>query len=124
MRVMNMLQINPTSTYVQSNLSQSVKNKNEIKENSVEKNAVKETLENNRNTEMTVDEIHKGIENFNKVFKPTHLEFQLHEESGKYFVHIIDDATQNIVRQIPSEEFLEMVAAAKEQNGLIIDERV
>jgi flagellar protein FlaG len=124
MRVMNMLQINPTSTYVQSNLSQSVKNKNETNENTVEKNLPGEMLQNHPRADISVEEIQKGIEKFNKIFKPTHLEFQLHEESGKYFVHIIDDTTKNVVRQIPSEEFLEMVAQAKEQNGIIIDERV
>jgi flagellar protein FlaG len=124
MGVMNMLQINPTSTYVQSNLSQSVKNKNETKENIEEKNSGKETHHKNQNIEVTVEEIQKGVENFNKIFKPTHLEFQLHNASGKYFVHIIDDNTKNVIKQIPSEEFLEMVAAAKEQNGILIDERV
>jgi flagellar protein FlaG len=124
MRVMYMLQIKPTSTYVQSNLYQSIKNKNETKDNAAEKNTVEGVKENNTRREVTVEEIHKGVENFNKIFKPTHLEFQLHDASGKYFVHIVDDNTKNVIKQIPSEEFLEMVAAAKEQNGILIDKRV
>jgi flagellar protein FlaG len=121
---MNMLQINQTSTYVQSNLSHSVKNKNQTNENTAEKNLARETVQNHPRAEVTVAEIQKGVENFNKIFKPTHLEFQLHDASGKYFVHIVDDNTKNVIKQIPSEEFLEMVAAAKEQNGILIDKRV
>jgi flagellar protein FlaG len=119
-----MLQIKPTSSNVQSILSQSIKNKNEIKDNESEKNSAGQMLQNHPRAEVSVEEIRKGVENFNKIFKPTHLEFQLHDASGRYFVHIVDDNTKNVIKQIPSEEFLEMVAAAKEQNGILIDKRV
>jgi flagellar protein FlaG len=120
-----MVEINPASTYVQRNTVQPVKTQNAPKESPIENKPAEEKQQQNiPRIEVSVEAIKKGVENFNKVFKPTHLEFQLHDASGKYFVNIIDDSNQTVVKQIPSDEFLEMVARAKEQNGFIIDERI
>lgn len=121
------MQINPTSSNVQSNISQSVKNRtgNVISESSSEiKRGAEGVLQYHKRAEITIEEVNKGLEKLNIIFKPTHLEFQLHETSGKYFVNIVDDSSKEVIKQIPSEEFLEMVAAAKEQNGIIVDERI
>jgi flagellar protein FlaG len=75
-------------------------------------------------TEVKVEKIRTNIKTFNEIFKPTHLDFQLHEEAGKYFVKIVDDKTQEVIKQIPSEEFLNMVAEAREQLGILLDKRV
>ncbi|WP_284036438.1 flagellar protein FlaG [Neobacillus sp. 114] len=121
------MQINPALSNAQSNISQSVKNRtvNEINDNSSEfKKGAEEGIQYHKRAEVTIEEINKGLEKLNIIFKPTHLEFQLHETSGKYFVNIVDDHSKEVIKQIPSEEFLEMVAAAKEQNGLLVDERI
>jgi flagellar protein FlaG len=74
--------------------------------------------------ELNEKKVMAGIKTFNDIFKPTHLEFQLHDESGKYFVKIVDDKTQEVIKQIPSEDFLKMVAEAREQMGIFLDKRV
>jgi flagellar protein FlaG len=120
-----MVEINPASTYVQRNPVQPVKNQNAPKESPFEKKPAEEKQQQNSpGTEVSVEAIKKGVDNFNRIFKPTHLEFQMHDASGKYFVSIIDETTEKVIKQIPSEEFLEMVARAKEQSGIIIDERI
>jgi flagellar protein FlaG len=118
-----MVEINPASTYVQRNTVQPVKTQNAPKESPFENKPAEEKQQQNiPRIEVSVEAIKKGVENFNKVFKPTHLEFQLHDASGKYFVSIIDETTEKVIKQIPSEEFLEMVSRANEQSGIIIDE--
>lgn len=72
----------------------------------------------------TEDKVKTALDSFNKIFKPTHLEFQIHRDAGRYFVQIIDDNTQEVIKQIPSEEFLKMVAETKEKLGLIIDIKI
>ncbi|WP_251552272.1 flagellar protein FlaG [Neobacillus muris] len=76
-------------------------------------------------TGTTEERVQHAIKNFNQIFNSTHIEFQMHEDSGKYFVQIIDNQSKEVLKQIPSEEFLEMAAATKEQQqSLLLDTRV
>jgi flagellar protein FlaG len=122
---MNMMRIDSISNQMVSEQSYSVKPKsNTEQENTNDQKIAEEAKLNLPKEEVNFEVIKKEVENFNRVFKPTHLEFQLHEASGKYFVHIIDDLKKEIIKQIPSEDFLEMVARSKDQNGLLVDELV
>jgi flagellar protein FlaG len=77
--------------------------------------------------DVTVDNVEKvkaALESFNEILKPTHLEFKMHNEAGRYFVKIVDDKTQEVIKQIPSEEFLKMISETKNQLGLLVDKSV
>jgi flagellar protein FlaG len=77
-----------------------------------------------KSQEIMEQQTKKAIESFNQIFKPTHLEFQLHQDSGRYYVQIVDDKNKQVLKQIPSEEFLQMIVEAKEQLGIVFDKRV
>jgi flagellar protein FlaG len=100
------------------------RNENIPSEKTTDKKLIEETQQTGNQQVITTEKMNNAVDHFNKVFKPTHLEFQLHENSGKYFVQIIDDMSKEVIKQIPSEDFLEMVAQFRAQQGLIIDERV
>ncbi|KPU44676.1 flagellar protein FlaG [Oxobacter pfennigii] len=53
----------------------------------------------------------------------THLKFQVHEVTNDIMVKIVDDATGDIVKEIPPEKLLDMVAKLWEIAGIIVDER-
>ncbi len=44
------------------------------------------------------------------------LEFSVEEETGKMIVRVYDSETEELVRQIPSEELLELVRRLQQQN--------
>lgn len=75
-------------------------------------------------TDEKVKKVKVALNSFNEMLKPTHLEFQMHDDAGRYFVKIVIDKTQEVIKQIPSEEVLEMIGEAKEQLGLLVDKRV
>ena len=52
-----------------------------------------------------------------------HLEYSLHEDSGEYFVKVIDDKTDEVIREIPPEKLLDIYSSLMEMVGLFIDER-
>jgi flagellar protein FlaG len=52
-----------------------------------------------------------------------HLSYNYHEKSGEYFVKVIDDETEEVIREIPPEKILDIVASMKEIVGLLFDER-
>lgn len=50
-------------------------------------------------------------------------EFSIHERTKQIMVKVIDNETNEIVREIPPEKTLDMVAKLWEMAGIIVDER-
>lgn len=71
------------------------------------------------------EEISKEIDGINKWLQTTntHLRFTLHEELNEYYVQVINDQTQEVIREIPSKKVMDMVAKFHELVGLLVDER-
>ncbi|WP_163099687.1 flagellar protein FlaG [Peribacillus alkalitolerans] len=88
-----------------------------IKENNLE--IVKEKLP-------TKEKVEEVVSSMNKFLQPTHtsLKFEFHEKLNEYYVTLIDDRTQEIVREIPSKKILDMYAAMTEFIGLMVDKKI
>jgi flagellar protein FlaG len=54
----------------------------------------------------------------------THLKFEFHDKLKEYYVTIVDDRTQEIVKEIPAKKMLDMHAAMTEFVGLLVDKKV
>ena len=54
----------------------------------------------------------------------TRFEFSIHEETEEIMVKVIDEATDEIIREIPPEKILDIVAKMWELVGLFIDEKI
>ncbi|RBP91502.1 flagellar protein FlaG [Cytobacillus firmus] len=54
----------------------------------------------------------------------TSLKFVLHEELNEYYVTLVDDLTQEVVKEIPSKKMLDMYAAMTEFVGLMVDKKI
>lgn len=70
-------------------------------------------------------ELSKEIEGMNKWLQATntHIKFTLHEELNEYYVQIINDQTEEVIREIPSKKMMDMVAKIHEMVGLLVDEK-
>ncbi|HHX94548.1 MAG TPA: flagellar protein FlaG [Clostridia bacterium] len=53
----------------------------------------------------------------------TRFEFSVHEGTEKIMVKVIDEGTDEIIREIPPEQILNMVAKMWELAGLLVDKR-
>ncbi len=77
--------------------------------------------------ELTLDESLwiKMIERANKaiVGATCRFEYSIHEATKQIMVKVIDKETDEVIREIPPEKILSMVAKMWEIAGLIIDER-
>jgi flagellar protein FlaG len=73
----------------------------------------------------TQEELKKAIDRANKFLHAdsTHLKYTLHEKLGEYFVQLIDNETNEVVREIPPKKILDFVAEMQAKIGLLIDER-
>ncbi|TRY24506.1 flagellar protein FlaG [Brevibacillus sp. LEMMJ03] len=70
-------------------------------------------------------ELKKAVDDLNKLLQTekTHLKFTMHEKLGEYYVQLVNDETNEVVREIPPRKILDMVADIQEKLGLLIDEK-
>ncbi|MBS4174148.1 flagellar protein FlaG [Bacillus sp. FJAT-49736] len=54
----------------------------------------------------------------------THLKFELHDELNEYYVSIIDDKTQEVIKEIPSKKMLDIYAEMEKHLGILVDKKV
>ncbi|HHU83371.1 MAG TPA: flagellar protein FlaG [Firmicutes bacterium] len=67
-------------------------------------------------------QLNRAMEIFNK-----RLRFEVHEETERIMVKILEKRTGNtdeVIREIPPERVLDMLARLEEMIGLLIDERI
>ena len=65
-----------------------------------------------------VDKVNKRI-----VPSKTRCEFSYHEETNRISIKVIDQNTEETIKEIPAEETLDMLARIWEFSGLLVDER-
>jgi flagellar protein FlaG len=66
------------------------------------------------------------VAEMNSYVKPMNrqLQFSVHDESGETVISVIDVETDEVLRQIPSEEALQLHERMREYSGLIFNEKV
>lgn len=52
-----------------------------------------------------------------------HLKFELHDKLNEYYVKVIEDSTNEVIREIPPKRWLDFYAAMTEFLGLFVDEK-
>lgn len=84
-----------------------------------------EHVENIPSKENARQELEKSIEGLNKLMQSsnTHLNFVLHDRLNEYYVQVVNDQTQEVIREVPSKKMLDMVAEMKSMIGFLIDEK-
>ena len=89
----------------------------------VRKVAATVTQKQNQPAEINLDEAIEALENtcsfFNKRLKLT-----VNRRINRVIVKVIDRKTDNVIKEIPSEEIQNMVARIRETIGLLIDEQI
>ena len=72
------------------------------------------------------DELIKAVENMNSTVDLLNrdIKFQIHERTQRVIIEVIDRKTDEVIREIPPEAFLDMVANVKETMGLLVDKYV
>ena len=80
---------------------------------------------NNKDNAATQQQIKNAISRLNNNMKQSRAkcEFTYHEKINRVSIKIIDEETNEVIREIPPEEALEMITKLWELAGLLIDER-
>lgn len=98
-----------------------INSQKKIQSNHEEKNITEENKQASVSEKMVISAIEKA----NKVMINANrsMEFSIHEITKEIMVKVIDTETKEVVREIPSEKLVDLVANLMELAGLIVDER-
>ncbi|MBE3595181.1 MAG: flagellar protein FlaG [Candidatus Carbobacillus altaicus] len=71
-------------------------------------------------------EVKKVVDGMNVILEHSgsHLKYAYHDKLGEYYVEIVDDRTNEIIKEIPPKRWLDLVATMWEQLGWIIDKKI
>ena len=77
------------------------------------------------NPENTSRRIKNAVDHANQTMRhaKTKCEFSYHEETKRVSIKVIDEETEEVIREIPPEETLEMISKMWELAGLMVDEK-
>lgn len=66
-----------------------------------------------------VEQLNKTVEIFDR-----RIHFQIHEETNRIMVQVVEVETEEVLTEIPPEKILDLVARIEEMIGLIVDKKV
>ncbi|MFC0477855.1 flagellar protein FlaG [Robertmurraya beringensis] len=66
------------------------------------------------------------VKSLNDFLTPAHtsLKFKFHEKLNEYYVTLVDDKTNQVVKEIPSKKMLDFYAEMTEFIGIMVDKRI
>jgi len=72
------------------------------------------------------DEVRESVKDVNEIVDQVKegLSFQIHEDTEELMVQIIDVNTEEVIKELPPEEMLDLKARIHEMVGILIDEKV
>jgi flagellar protein FlaG len=84
-----------------------------------------ESFQQQKDGQANTQRLKSAIDQANNKMKQvrTRFEYSYHEETNRISIKVIDKETQEIIREIPQEESLEMLEKIWEIAGILVDEK-
>ena len=71
----------------------------------------------------SAEAVKKAVEEMNKKMANSVAQFGIHEETNHITIKIVDKETKKVIKELPPEETLDMIAKVWEMAGLLVDEK-
>lgn len=69
------------------------------------------------------DQVKKAVERLNQSMSHSEAIFGIHEKTNRVTIKIVDKDTKEVIKEIPPEKTLDMIAKAWELAGILVDEK-
>lgn len=69
------------------------------------------------------EQIKKAVEQLNKNMYNSEAVFGIHEGTNRVTIKIVDKDTKEVIKELPPEKTLDMIAKVWEMAGILVDER-
>lgn len=73
--------------------------------------------------QLTPDKVRKAVDDINKKASYSEVQFGVHEATNRITIKIVDRDTKKVIRELPPEKTLDMIAKAWELAGILVDEK-
>lgn len=94
-----------------------------IVENTQEKGNSSNDPNNGESKQPSTEQIRKAVETLNKKMTNSVAVFGIHEGTNRVTIKIIDKDTKDVIKELPPEKTLDMIAKVWEMAGILVDER-
>lgn len=71
----------------------------------------------------TEEQIKEAIDKINEKARNSEAIFGIHEETNRLTIKIVDKKTKDVIKELPPEKTLDLIAKAWELAGLLVDEK-
>ena len=87
--------------------------------------AAESSTDNKQDNKKEADQesLKKAVESINKNMANTEAVFGIHEGTNRVTIKIVDKQTKEVIKELPPEKTLDMIAKAWEMAGLMVDEK-
>lgn len=113
--VTTVTRVSPQEPVVYDAVNRSMRGQKEPKE----EKGFKEAIVTRQDAENLAGVMNQISEMFNRS-----LQFKVYDDTNRLYVQIIDKETQEVIKQIPPQEMLELSAKIREMVGVLFDECV
>lgn len=93
-----------------------------VVENSQEKGHA-DSNEQGKDQQSSHEKIRKAVETLNKNLANSEAVFGIHEDTNRVTIKLVDKNTKEVIKELPPEKTLDMIAKVWELAGIMIDER-
>ena len=75
------------------------------------------------NGQPSSEQLRKAIEEINRKAAHTTAQFGIHEATNRITIKIVDKESKKVIKELPPEKTLDMIAKAWELAGILVDEK-
>lgn len=93
-----------------------------IVENAQEKGQT-DSEQQGKEQQPTAEQVRKAVEQLNKKMENSEAVFGIHEDTQRVTIKIVDRKTKEVIKELPPEKTLDMIAKVWEMAGILVDER-
>ena len=77
----------------------------------------------NQQPSPSAEAVKKAVDEMNKKMANSVAQFGIHEETNHITIKIVDKETKKVIKELPPEKTLDMIAKVWEMAGLLVDEK-
>ncbi|SFC24225.1 flagellar protein FlaG [Bacillus sp. OV322] len=121
--MLDRLSVNNLSSHLRNTNAEGISNNNQKENDAV---VSPEINQDQADSPVKKEKVEEVVDSLNQFLEPTHtsLKFKLHEKLNEYYVTVIDDKTQETIREIPSKKLLDFYAAMTGFVGIMVDKKI
>ena len=99
------------------------KSLNVVQDSQQKRNFSDQSMKEQQQQQPSNEQIKKAVEQMNKSMFNSEAVFGIHEGTNRVTIKIVDKDTKEVIKELPPEKTLDMIAKVWEMAGILVDER-